>query len=61
MLFVWSVYFSIQANSANYLGKFTIHMNPLEYIGNTTHSVKGQFQESWEFSELIQQNQPFLA
>ena len=61
MLFVWPVYFSIQVNSANYLSKFAIRMNPLEYIGNTTHSVKGQFQESWEFGESVQQNQPFQA
>ena len=50
-LFVWSIYFSVQANSANYLGQFATHMNSLEYIGNTTHSVKGQFQESWKFGK----------
>ena len=61
MLFVWSIYFSIQVNSVNYFSQFTTHTNPLEYIGNITHSVKGQFQESWEFSELIQQNSPFQA
>ena len=61
MLFVWSVYFPIWANSANYLSQFATRMNPLEYIGNTTHSVKGQPQESWEFGELIQQNSPFQA
>ena len=49
MLFVWSVYFSVHVNSANYLGQFTTCMNPLEHIDNTTHSVKGQ--ESWEFGE----------
>ena len=27
-------------------------MNSLEYIGNTTHSVKGQFQEIWESGKL---------
>ena len=49
MLFVWSIYFSVQANSANYLSQFTTHTKPLEHIDNTTHSVKGQ--ESWEFGE----------
>ena len=61
MLFVWAVYFSIQTNSVNYLSQFATHTNPLEYIGNTTHSVKGQSQESWEFGKLIQQNSPFQA
>ena len=28
-------------------------MNSLEYIGNTTHSAEGQFQESWESGKLI--------
>ena len=50
---MWSVYFFIQANSVNDLSKFAIRMNSLEYVGNTTHSVKGQFQESWELGELI--------
>ena len=59
MLFVWSIYFFIQANSANNLSQFATHTNPLEYIGNTTHSVKGQSKESWEFGKLIQQNLPF--
>ena len=54
MLFVWSVYFSIQVNQANYLNTFIICMSLLEYIDKTTQSVKGKFQESWELSELIQ-------
>ena len=61
MLFVWSVYFSIQENSANYLSQFTTCTNPLEYIGNTTHSVKGQSQESWEFSKETQQKFTILS
>ena len=51
MLVLWSIYFSIQVNSAKYFGQFTTCMNPLEYIDNTTHSVKGQSQESWEFGK----------
>ena len=54
MVFVWPVYFPIQANPASYSSHFTIHMSLLEYIGKTTQSVKGKFQESWESGEFIQ-------
>ena len=53
MLFVWSVYFSVQGNQANYFGHFAIHTILLEYIGKTTQSVKGQFHDSWKSGELI--------
>ena len=36
-------------------------MNSLGYIGNTTHSVKGQLQESWESGKLIAENMPSQA
>ena len=48
MLFVWFVYFSIPVNQVNCFGTFAICMNPMEYMGKTTQSVKGKFQESWE-------------
>ena len=54
MLFVWSVYFSIQANQMNYFGTFVICMSLLEYIDKITQLVKGKFQENWELGKLIQ-------
>ena len=53
MLFVYSVYFSIQVKQVSYLSVFIICMSLLEYIDKTAQSVKGKFQESWELGELI--------
>ena len=54
MSFVWAVYFSVQANQVNNFGHSATCKSPLEYVGNSTQLVKGQFQESWEAGEVIQ-------
>ena len=51
MLFVWSVHFSVWMNQVNCFGMFAICMNPLEYMGKDTQSVKDKFQVSWESGE----------
>ena len=53
LLFVWFVYFSHLSESGK-LFRYTCHcMNLLEYMGKTTQSVKGKFQESRESGKQI--------